>query len=203
MTQFRPPYLFRWIFHRRIWGFSVREPYVYLTFDDGPTDQCTEWILKTLDAYNAKATFFCVGTNALNHPELLQKIKAHGHTLGNHTMHHERGTKTEKKAYFESINQTKELIDSKLFRPPYGRIPMKYTSEVRKEYDILMWTWLSYDYDQTVPIESILNSAKSIKAGDIIVLHDNKKSFERLQIILPKLLEIIEAKNLGFKAISS
>lgn len=80
---------------------------------------------------------------------------------------------------------------------------MKYTSEVRKEYDILMWTWLSYDYDQTVPIETILNSAQSIKAGDIIVLHDNKKSFERLKVILPQLLEIIRAKNLGFKAISS
>lgn len=203
MTKFRTPYLFRWIFHRRIWGFSIKEPFVYLTFDDGPTPECTEWILQTLKQHNAVATFFCVGTNVQKHPELAGKLTEDGHAIANHTMRHEKGTQTDKETYFESISKAAEYIDSNVFRPPYGRIPMKYTRDLRKNYKVIMWTWLSYDYDKTVPVEKVLKSAESIRNGDIIVLHDNVKSFERLKIILPEILKIIDRKNLKYATIDA
>lgn len=204
MIKFRTPYIFRWIFHRRIWGFSIKEPVIYLTFDDGPTTECTEWILNTLESQNALATFFCVGSNVAAQPELTEKILQKGHVIGNHTMHHEKGTSTSRADYYKSIEKAAQFIDSNLFRPPYGRIPMSYTKHLRrKNYRIIMWTWLSYDYDSSIPIDKILASATSIRNGDILVLHDNKKSFERLQIILPEILRIAKEKNLKFGVISS
>lgn len=203
MKNFRPPYLFRWIFHRRVWGFSLREPKVYLTFDDGPTTEGTEWILATLREHDAKATFFCVGENARRHPDLMQKMIEEGHTVGNHTMRHEKGIKTEKDVYLRSVEEAKEWIPSKLFRPPYGRVPMAFARSLRKEYSVVMWTWLSYDYDATVPVERILKEAERIRPGDILVLHDNVKTFARLQEVLPPLLEILKKKQLEVVAISA
>jgi peptidoglycan/xylan/chitin deacetylase (PgdA/CDA1 family) len=202
VKQFRTPYFFRWIFYRRIWGFSRSNGSVYLTFDDGPTPECTEWILQLLSEKNIKATFFCVGTNVKMHPELLDQMRSQGHVIGNHTMRHEKGTQTDKATYLQSIEEASEYIDSKLFRPPYGRIPMSYTKEVRKKYQIVMWTWLSYDYHNEVSAADILKRAETIKAGDILVLHDNCKSFEKLKEVLPDLLELIRAKGLKFAPIS-
>ncbi|PWL27331.1 MAG: polysaccharide deacetylase family protein [Fluviicola sp. XM-24bin1] len=202
MKQFRTPYFFRWIFHRRVWGFSRNSGIVYLTFDDGPTPECTNWIVDTLADKNIKATFFCVGANAQKHPELMERMQSEGHAIGNHTMRHEKGTKTSKKEYFESVAEAAEFIPSKLFRPPYGRIPMAFTKELRKKYDIIMWTWLSYDYHPEVSAAEILQRAQSIQSGDILVLHDNVKSFEKLKETLPQLLKIIEEKGLKFSVIS-
>ncbi len=203
MKQFRTPYFFRWIFHRRVWGFSRHNGTVYLTFDDGPTPECTHWILDQLAEKDIKATFFCVGSNAQKHPELMERIQSEGHAVGNHTMRHEKGTQTSKEAYFKSIEEAAEFIPSRLFRPPYGRIPMAFTKELRKKYDVIMWTWLSYDYHPDVSSQEILQRAESIKPGDILVLHDNVKSFEKLQETLPKLLQVIEKKGLKFAPISS
>ncbi|XOV66981.1 MAG: polysaccharide deacetylase family protein [Fluviicola sp.] len=203
MKQFRTPYFFRWIFHRRVWGFSRQSGFVYLTFDDGPTPECTHWILDQLSARNIKATFFCVGANAKSHPELMKRIINEGHSIGNHTMRHEKGTQTKKEDYFRSIEEAAAFIPSKLFRPPYGRIPMAFTKELRKKYDVIMWTWLSYDYHPDVCAAQILDRAKSIQSGDILVLHDNVKSFDKLKETLPELLRLIEEKGLKFAPISA
>lgn len=202
MKQFRTPYFFRWIFHQRVWGFSRHDNAVYLTFDDGPTPECTNWILEILEKHNVKATFFCVGANAQEHVKLMELIVSKGHAVGNHTMHHEKGTKTNRTSYLESVEEASKHVDSTLFRPPYGRIPMPYTKAIRKKYTIIMWTWLSYDYDPSVSPSEILKRAKNIKAGDILVLHDNNKSFEKLQEVLPELIQLIKKKGLRFEAIS-
>lgn len=203
MKQFRTPYFFRWIFHQRIWGFSHKTNTVYITFDDGPTETCTPWILDLLAEKKIKATFFCVGSNVQKHPELLQRILSEGHSIGNHTMRHEKGTKTNKHAYISSVEEASALISSNLFRPPYGRIPMAYTRHLRKKYRIVMWTWLSYDYHPDVSAETILARARTIKPGDILVLHDNQKSFEKLQVVLPELLTLLEQKGLRCAPISA
>jgi peptidoglycan/xylan/chitin deacetylase (PgdA/CDA1 family) len=203
VKQFRTPYFFRWIFHQRVWGFSHHDNSVYLTFDDGPTPNCTKWILDILDQHKVKATFFCVGENAKKHSELLELIVSKGHGIGNHTMHHEKGTKTKKTSYLESVEEASKHVDSNLFRPPYGRIPMPYAKALRKKYKIIMWTWLSYDYDPKVSPSDILNRAKDIKSGDILVLHDNNKSFKKLQEVLPELIVLLKKKGLQFATISA
>ncbi len=203
MKIFRTPIYFRWIFPRRKWGFSASKNCVYLTFDDGPTPKLSPWILDLLKQEKIPATFFCVGANAEAHPELVQRTLAEGHSIGNHTMRHEKGTKVSKNAYLASIDEASHFIPSKLFRPPYGRLPMIYGRNIRKKYTIVMWTWLSYDYDPSVSVSEILARAQRIKAGDILVLHDNEKVAERLQELLPKLIVCIREKGLKFAAISA
>jgi hypothetical protein len=62
-----------------------------------------------------------------------------------------------------------------------------------------MWSWLSYDYDHSVSIKRILSNAKKdVQGGDILVFHDNVKSFERLKEILPQFLKIVKSKGLNF-----
>lgn len=201
LKLFKTPFFFRYVFNRREWGFSESSS-VFLTFDDGPTESLTEWILDYLKAENIQATFFCVGENGKRLPKLLDRIKADGHSIGNHTMSHEKGLECSKEEYLNSIEKANQHIKSNLFRPPYGRMSRKLDKILSKEYRIIMWSWLSYDYDHSVPVERILLKArKQIKAGDIIVLHDNLKVKDRLKDILPELVKIIREKNLTFKVI--
>ena len=200
MKNFRIPFFVPWIFPRRIWKMKSKNA-VYLTFDDGPQEGLTDWILDFLAEHKIRATFFCVGENVRNNPTLFAKIQSFGHRVGNHTMKHERGTKTRQSEYIQSIQDAGGIINSNLFRPPYGRLPIWKTAEILKEYKIIMWSWLSYDFDKTISIEKILVNANSIKGGDILVFHDNLKSQERLKILLPKVVDLIRTKGLNFECI--
>jgi peptidoglycan/xylan/chitin deacetylase (PgdA/CDA1 family) len=175
---------------------------VYLTFDDGPQPEITEWVLNLLKQYQIKATFFCVGENVVKHDELFQRIIDDGHAIGNHSMRHERGTRTSLDEYVKSIDEADTHIQSSLFRPPYGRITLRQTWTLRRKYRIVMWSWLSYDYDHSVSIKRILSNAKKdVQGGDILVFHDNIKSFERLKEILPQFLDIVKSKGFSFDVI--
>lgn len=202
MKLFKTPRFFRWIFPNKTWGFSRLENAVYLTFDDGPDPCITPWILDLLKEKNIQATFFCVGANAKKHPALVERILSEGHSMGNHSMRHEKGVKTANNVYLESVREAQGYISSSLFRPPYGRLKISQTWKLKKEYQIIMWSWLSYDFDHSIPIETILSKAqKKIKAGDILVLHDNPKCADRVKVLLPQLLDIILEKKLVFRVI--
>ncbi len=199
MTIFKTPRFLTWMYPRRTWGFSLAEKTVYLTFDDGPTYQLSDWIVDFLEHEKIKATFFCVGENIRKHPHQFQKLKEQGHQIGNHTMRHEKGTKTPWEVYKSSIDECAKLVGNNLFRPPYGRINALQSRRLSQKYRIVMWTWLSYDYDKNIRIDTILKSAKEkIKGGDILVLHDNEKVESRLKEILPELVSIIREKGLEF-----
>ena len=199
MTIFKTPRFLTWLYPRRTWGFSLSDNTVYLSFDDGPTPLLTDWILDFLAEKEIKATFFCVGENIKKHPKPFLKMKEHGHPIGNHTMRHEKGTSTPWEVYKSSIDECASLVENNLFRPPYGRINALQSRRLSHKYRIVMWTWLSYDYDKNIRVESILKSAKEkIKAGDILVLHDNEKVESRLKEILPELVAIIREKGLEF-----
>lgn len=203
MKLFKTPRFFRIFFPNKTWGFSRSEKAVYLTFDDGPDPDITPWVLDFLKEKDIQATFFCVGENVKNNPAIYARILAEGHAVGNHSMKHEKGVKTALKEYLHSIESAKEYIDSKLFRPPYGRMTFSQTHQVKMNYDIIMWSWLSFDYDKNIPVEKILRKAKKqLKAGDILVLHDNAKTKDRLKILLPEIVAIIGEKELKFKRIS-
>ncbi len=204
MNIFKTPRYLSWIYPRRTWGFALSEKTVYLTFDDGPNPILTPWILDVLKEKGIYATFFCVGENIKKFPELFERIKMEGHQIANHSMQHEKGTKTKWKTYKNSVEETQELVQNNLFRPPYGRIPIWQSARLAKKYKIIMWTWLSNDFDSTVAIEKIIAKAeKQIQAGQILVLHDNDRFEERVKDILPKLIEIIENKGLRFSVISA
>ncbi|CAN5467545.1 polysaccharide deacetylase family protein [soil metagenome] len=113
---------------------------VYLTFDDGPDPIVTQFVLDQLESYNIKATFFCIGDNVAKHPEMFEKVKAAGHRVGNHTMHHPNGWTTNNAAYVNEIMEAHRLIQSDLFRPPYGKITQAQAKLLRsKELGIKDW----------------------------------------------------------------
>jgi peptidoglycan/xylan/chitin deacetylase (PgdA/CDA1 family) len=198
MYLFKTPNIFKWIFPRRIWGFSRTNNVVYLTFDDGPDPEITPWVLDFLKEQNIKACFFCVGENIKREGDLFARIKSEGHVVGNHTMRHEKGTKTRWTDYRASIRETEALVGNKLFRPPYGRIRAWQSFLLAFNYDIVMWSWLSYDYSSKISTDRILRESKKIKAGDILLLHDNKKGAERLKDLLPKLIEELRQRSFKF-----
>jgi peptidoglycan/xylan/chitin deacetylase (PgdA/CDA1 family) len=137
--------------------------------------------LDLLKLYNAKATFFCIGRNAIDHPEIFQRVIAEGHTVGNHSYNHLNGWKTENKTYFENIDQCQEIVQSKLFRPPYGRIKRSQINFLKQKYKIIMWDVLSWDFNQELSAQQCTNYVlKNIKPGSIVVFHDSLKAQERM-----------------------
>jgi len=202
MILFKIPRLVEILFSSRTWGFSRSEKVVYLTFDDGPDPQLTPWILDVLQENQLKATFFCVGENVLKYPEIFERIKREGHSVGNHTMNHVKGIKTSLKSYVQNVEEAHHLIQSKLFRPAYGRMTFRQTKSLKKRYKIIMWSWLSNDFNTKISPEKILKkAARQIQHGDIVVLHDNHKTTERIHLILPELIQIVQQKGLEFKRI--
>lgn len=199
--MFKSPKILKWIYPNRVWGISVSSPTVFLTLDDGPDPEITPWLLDFLKEQNVSATFFCVGSNCVKYPALYQRILSEGHAVGNHTMNHENGFKTNNEDYLNSIKQASSVIQSNLFRPPYGRMKQKLEKEICSDYKIIMWSWLSYDYDRNVPLSTIFQKAESIKSGDILVFHDNKKTKDRLKELLPPIIEQLKTRGFQFELI--
>lgn len=201
MRLFRPP---RWItlFYRSCtWRFVVSEPIVFLTFDDGPHPDITPFVLDELARFGMKATFFCVGENMLRYPEITQRILAEGHSIGNHTQTHTKGTKVSNTEYYRSVENFPSEYPTQLFRPPYGKMRIRQRRHLRKTYRIILWSWLSYDYDKRLPVVTILEKAKSLRPGDIIVLHDNPKIADRQRELLPQFLQLLSQKGYVSQAI--
>jgi peptidoglycan/xylan/chitin deacetylase (PgdA/CDA1 family) len=199
---FKTPYLIKKILFKRLWGFSNSLNKVYLTFDDGPHPDITPWILDLLSNENIKATFFCVGENVRKYPAIYDRILKDGHAVGNHTMYHNNARNTQKKEYFDSIKKASTYIESNLFRPPYGRLPITWENELLKKYKIVMWSWLSYDFDMNQSISKILKKAKKINSGDILVLHDNPKILEKQKKLLPELIRFIKERKITFEVLN-
>ena len=172
---------------------------VYLTFDDGPCPETTPEILKILQKHNAKATFFCVGDNILKHPELFTQIKAEDHQVANHTMHHSKGFYTNTNDYLNEIDECAALIGNNLFRPPHGLITPRQNSMLRnKNYKIIQWDVITYDWDHKHTPKDILNIIKRYtRPGSIIVLHDSLKTAPRTLKILENI--IIWLKTEGYE----
>jgi peptidoglycan-N-acetylglucosamine deacetylase len=190
------------LFSNYIWDIPNNENKVYLTFDDGPTPEITEWTLNQLKSYNAKATFFCIGDNVRKFPEIFKKVISDGHSIGNHTYNHLNGWKTSKDNYIQNATQFEteyHKLNSeycKLFRPPYGKIKPSQSKTLRKlGYKIIMWDVISYDFDATISPEKCLeNVLKNIQSGSIIVFHDSKKAYTNLEFVLPRTLAYIKEK---------
>lgn len=208
----KTPDIVKIVFPNFIWNIDTDNKEIFLTFDDGPTPEITNWVLNTLKLYNAKATFFCIGNNIEKYPLVFQNIINEGHSIGNHTYNHLNGWKHKTKPYLEDISRTQKLIDSKaeeyqytkvnLFRPPYGKIKPKQSKQILDlGYKIIMWDVLSYDWDIYVTEENCLkNVISTAKEGSIIVFHDSIKASRNLKYALPKVLEYY--KNRGFRFLS-
>lgn len=175
---------------------------VYLTFDDGPTPEITSQVLAFLLQYNAKATFFCRGDNAEGNPNLLRSIVNGGHVLGNHTYSHLHGWYTNSEEYTSDCNRAHEILNTPLFRPPYGKIRLSQYRKLRNSYTLYLWTALSWDFHPWISKERCLKiSLRNLHPGSIIVFHDNQKSARNLLYVLPKILEFGSRKGYQFASL--
>jgi peptidoglycan/xylan/chitin deacetylase (PgdA/CDA1 family) len=126
------PKLLQWLYPQRVWAFSSKKPTIYLTFDDGPIPKVTPWVLELLKKQNAKATFFCIGDNVKKHPEIFKHILAEGHSIGNHTFHHLKGTETTTENYLKDIalfENTATVFNDKLRATSDARFTMNPKTE--------------------------------------------------------------------------
>lgn len=206
LYPFRTPRIMsQWIPWLVWYALPNTEKTLYLTFDDGPHPEATTYVMDLLAKYEAKATFFVVGENARKHPNLIATLKAHEHKIGNHTAHHLSGWKTSRTNYVDDVEACEQFLhpyreqgEKKLFRPPYGRITPGQINALRPQYEIVMWSLLSGDFDPHVNLEASKRALNQSKVGDIIVFHDSLKSLPNLKQLLPWFLESFHHKGYKF-----
>lgn len=199
MKLYKTPGIFKRIYPDFLW--TKNTPHLYLSFDDGPHPEITPWALDVLKKHHVKATFFVLGENVSKHPDIYQRILDEGHSVGNHTMNHLKGRKTDTKSYVENVEQCAQLVDSNLFRPPYGSIkPSQSKALLQLGYEIVMWDVMAYDWIDNMNAQHTLESiSKATKPGSIIVFHDNKKSIQNLKSILSEYIVEMKAKGFSFE----
>ena len=189
-------------FHWRVPA-DADAPVLHLTFDDGPIPQITPWIVEQLAAFNAKATFFCVGNNVRRHPELVKATLAAGHTIGNHTMHHLDGWQSDNLPYFHDVRHCAMQVKSSLFRPPYGRLKPSQVQFLQRHYEVVMWDVLSGDFDPEMNGEDCFqNVVKNAGPGSIVVFHDSLKAEQNVREALPRVLAHYAALGYRFEALT-
>lgn len=212
MKFFVTPPVVKFLFPKCAWSIATNEKVIYLTFDDGPIPLNTNFILDVLDQFNAKATFFCVGDNIRKFTEIGKEILDRGHVIGNHTFHHVQAWKTDKSTYLNDVNLFEEeflakygeSFYSKLFRPPHGQLtPHLYRTLLKKDYKIIMWDLLSYDFDKRLNKKRAADVIKQkTRNGSIMVFHDNYKAEKNLSYLLPDYLSHFSERGYAFKAIA-
>lgn len=203
----KTPRILKRLFAKYTWSFFTNKKEIYLTFDDGPIPEVTEFVLDQLHNFNAKATFFCIGDNIRKHPAVFSRIVNEGHSVGNHTFNHLNGWKSSNTAYIENTSKCESLLPdqkTKLFRPPYGKIKRKQAKQLlASDYKIIMWDVLSADFDSSVTKEKCLqNVLENVQNGSIIVFHDSIKASDKLYYALPKVLKEFSQRGYDFKAIT-
>jgi peptidoglycan/xylan/chitin deacetylase (PgdA/CDA1 family) len=202
MYFIKTPQIFKFLFNDCLWSIPTNQKVIFLTFDDGPTAGVTEWVLEILAVYSAKATFFTIAKNVQANPELYKRILNEGHSVGNHTYDHLNGLSVSTEKYVNNIQKASEWIDSKLFRPPYGKMTFNQYKHVKKQYTVVMWDLLSGDFDGKMTSQKSFSKLKSgIVPGSIVTFHDSKKAEPLLTAILPEFLQYCQAQGYRFDAI--
>ncbi|TCO28928.1 peptidoglycan/xylan/chitin deacetylase (PgdA/CDA1 family) [Pedobacter psychrotolerans] len=218
MYLIKSPLLLKWYYPSLLWNKSRTEKVIYLTFDDGPIPNVTDFVLKTLKAFHAKATFFCIGDNIVKHPEVYAKVINDGHAIGNHTFNHLKGWKTDDETYIQNTLKCQQLTQTNLFRPPYGRIKKSQIRSLESlvisqqsdsrlptqdsQLKIVMWDVLSGDFDINLsPEKCYQNVINHTENGSIIVFHDSLKAFDRLEYTLPLVLKYFTEKGFTFSTL--
>lgn len=212
MRLYKTPTLVKQFLKDYTWQKNTTEQKIYLTFDDGPIPILTEYVLEVLADFGAKASFFCVGDNVRKHPDIFQKILLEGHQVGNHTFHHLKGTKTDTSTYLSNVAQCQDIFQTTgwempsvqlpLFRPPYGRLKNEQVKNLKKHYQLVMWSVLTYDFDASLsPHQCYQNALSSTENGAIVVFHDNWKAESNLRYVLPRFLAHFARQGYEFESL--
>ncbi len=185
---------------------SPSEKAIALTFDDGPWPESTAQVLDILKKNNIKATFFEIGQNLKNYPDLAKRVVAEGHVLGNHTWHHWYHYMNPQAAAFE-IESTSDLIyqttgvKTNLFRPPGGIMRNGvYDYAKNKKYATILWSADSIDYSRPPVPRLINNIMREAKPGGIVLMHDGGGNRSHTVEALPEIIS--EFRNQGYRFVT-
>ena len=182
-----------------VWRIPEAGKKLFLTFDDGPIPELTPWILDFLDREQITACFFCVGDNVRKYPQWYHQIIEAGHLTGNHTFNHVQGLKLGAEAYFQNVEKARELIHSRLFRPPHGWMTKAQYELVKANYQVIMWDVVSCDYRQTIrPSGVVKNVCRFARDGSLITFHDSLKSEQNIYKALPEVVGRMKAEGYEF-----
>ena len=205
-------FIMRALYPDFIWRIPNNEKEIFLTFDDGPIPEITEFVLEELNKYQAKATFFCIGGNIEKYPDVFQQVVNQHHTVGNHTFNHLKGWDTHDDTYIENFKKCEDLMVNlqlkrhplaTLFRPPFGRIKRSQAKEILKSHEIVMWDVLTGDYDQNLSKERVLSKTlQHTEQGSIVLFHDSIKASKNMMYTLPRVLAHFSEQGFSFKSIN-
>lgn len=201
---FKPLRLHRFIFRKCIWKIPSERKVIYLTFDDGPTPDVTNYVLDLLKTYNAQATFFVLGSQVNKNPEILRRILFENHAVGNHTYKHPNGWTKSIVDYLTELEECDAILKihdvfTDLFRPPYGRMTLRQLARIVITKRVIMWSILSGDFDEKVNLSQAIKTLKTAVSGDILVFHDSIKAFPQLKVLLPEILQYYSNQGFEFK----
>jgi len=195
----RPLGTLRAFYRGAVWRIDKDKKVIYLTFDDGPTPDVTPKVLDILNTYGIKASFFCVGQNVIDFPKIYQDVLSRGHVVGNHTHNHLKGFECSKVDYIANVTEAAKHIDSKLFRPPYGRIKPSQLRALCKDYKVVLWDLITRDYNSTLSPEFIMNIVRRMsRQGSVVVFHDSVKAEKNLLAVLPQAIEFWQKEGYAF-----
>lgn len=198
----RVPLFYRCIYPSLLCRIPTDEKKLFLTFDDGPHPVITSKVIDLLNQFNARGTFFCVGENVKKYPDVFSLLKKQNFAVGNHTFHHLNGFKNSLKKYLHDVQLADAIIDSGLFRPPYGKLSPAQYFRLRQKYTIAMWDVISYDFDQKISKKDCFKYViRYSRSGSIIVFHDSDKAEKNLLYALPKTLEHFQKRGYVFESL--
>lgn len=195
----KTPSLTKYLFPSLVWKKNTDQKKIWITFDDGPDEKVTPYLINVLEKLNIKATFFIIGNQAKKYPELVKLIINNGHKIGNHSFSHLSGYTTNNNKYFEDVEYAKKYIDSDIFRPPYGKITPFQIKNLKKDFKIIMWDIMSWDFKENISSNKIYkNIIDNVENGSIILFHNNLKSYNNLKNSLELILEKLKEKGYQF-----
>jgi peptidoglycan/xylan/chitin deacetylase (PgdA/CDA1 family) len=183
----------------------VDGPYIALTFDDGPNKTLTPKLLDLLAAHHMKATFFVVGQNAADHPDILKRAVREGHEIANHSWSHPNLGKMSDEAARREVQKTDDAIVAAigkrptLLRPPYGSITARQKRWMHDDfgYRIIIWDVDPLDWKRPGPSVVTSRILKETHAGSIVLAHDiHPPTLEAM----PATFDQLDAK--GFKSVT-
>jgi len=181
--------------------------YIAMTFDDGPSATLTPKLLDLLAAHHIKATFFVIGENVAEHPDIVARAAREGHEIANHSWSHPNFAKLSDEAVRRQLWRTDEAIKGAtgmrptLLRPPYGSITEREKRWIHDEfgYQIVLWDVDPYDWKRPGPAVVRNRILRETRPGSIVLSHDiHPGTIEAM----PSTFDALEAKGFKFVTVS-
>jgi peptidoglycan/xylan/chitin deacetylase (PgdA/CDA1 family) len=185
----------------------VDGPFIAMTFDDGPSATLTPKLLDLLATHHIKATFFVIGENVAEHPEIVARAAREGHEIANHSWSHPNLGKMSDENVRRQLRQTDDAIKNAtgkrptLMRPPYGSITAREKRWIHDEfgYDVILWDVDPYDWKRPGPAVVRARILKETRPGSIVLSHDiHPGTIEAM----PSTFDELEAKGFKFVTVS-